>query len=118
MASKRSNNVITDTNRIVDTWTANPDFKMGTVTMETITAKRDALGQADEAVEATRTKLAGELNTRDDLALELIDLVTRFRAGLKAVYGANSTQYEQAGGTRKSERASGLHHAAKTAPAR
>ena len=39
----------------------------------------------------------------------LSDLVQRARAGFKAVYGPDSTQYEQAGGTRRSERASGLH---------
>jgi hypothetical protein len=30
--------------------------------------------------------------------------VTRARSGFRAVYGPDSTQYEQAGGTRSSER--------------
>lgn len=113
MASKLSNKLITDANRIVDTWTANPDFKLGTVTLETFTAAREALNTADETVEAKRTELSGLVNARDSRARELIDLVTRAKAGFKAVYGGDSTQYEQAGGTRSSERSSGLRRAKK-----
>jgi hypothetical protein len=35
---------------------------------------------------------------------------------LVVVYGPDSTQYEQSGGTRRSERASGLHRTAKRKP--
>ena len=41
----------------------------------------------------------------------LNDLVLRGLTGFKAVDGPDSTQYEQAGGTRRSERQSGLHRA-------
>ena len=44
-------------------------------------------------------------NKRDALASELSELVTRTKSGFRAIYGPDSTQYEQAGGTRKSERA-------------
>ena len=46
------------------------------------------------------------VNQRDDQAYNLNQLVTRARSGFRAVYGPDSSQYEQAGGTRSSERKS------------
>lgn len=116
MATRSTNAVINDANRVIDTWTANPDFRLGTVTLESFTQERDALAAADAAVESMRTDLAALMNSRDDKHGAVADLVLRARAGFKAVYGPDSTQYEQSGGTRKSERASGLHRGAKPPP--
>ncbi|WP_415907352.1 hypothetical protein [Oleiharenicola sp. Vm1] len=106
MPTRSTNDVLTDADRIVDTWTSNPDFKLGTITLTMFTEARDALASADAEVEKTRTELAALLNKRDGSLAALNELVTRARAGFKAVYGPDSTQYEQAGGTRRSERAS------------
>lgn len=43
-------------------------------------------------------------NERDDLKNILNDLTTQARSGIKGYFGADSTEYELAGGTRKSER--------------
>ena len=43
-------------------------------------------------------------NQRDEMVMRLKDFATRGRAGIKGYFGGNSTQYEQAGGTRSSER--------------
>jgi len=51
------------------------------------------------------------LNDRDEKSQVLNDLVLCALTGFKAVDGPDSTQYEQAGGTRRSERQSGLHRA-------
>jgi hypothetical protein len=96
--------VLADANRIIDTWSANADFKLGTVTLESFIAARDAAAAADATVESKRTELSGLMNDRDDKATALHDLVTRARSGFRAAYGPDSSQYEQAGGTRASER--------------
>lgn len=43
-------------------------------------------------------------NERDDLATKLNEVNVRARSGIKGYFGLNSSQYEQAGGTRASER--------------
>ncbi|SDR70889.1 hypothetical protein [Opitutus sp. GAS368] len=96
--------VLIDANKIIDTWSANADFKLGTVTLESFTAARDKVAAADATVESKRTELSGLMNDRDDSAAVLHDLVTRARSGFRAAYGPNSSQYEQSGGTRNSER--------------
>lgn len=106
MPTRSTNDVLTDANRIVDTWNANTDFTLGSITLAKFTEARDALAAADAEVESKRTELAALLNARDERHAVMQDLVTRMRAGFKAVYGPDSTQYEQAGGTRRSERAS------------
>jgi hypothetical protein len=55
-------------------------------------------------VAARRTELTGLMDVRDDHARTLSDLVTRVRSGVRAIYGPDSPQYEQAGGVRRSER--------------
>jgi len=47
------------------------------------------------------TALTNDLNVQVN---ELAGITTRARSGFRAVYGPDSTQYEQAGGTRASER--------------
>jgi hypothetical protein len=96
--------VLVDANKIIDTWSANADFKLGTVTLESFTQARDKVADADAAVESKRTELSGLMNDRDDSSAALQELVTRARSGFRATYGPDSSQYEQAGGTRVSER--------------
>ena len=56
------------------------------------------------AVAARRTELTGLMDVRDDHARTRSDLVTRVRSGVRAGYGPDSPQYEQAGGICRSER--------------
>ena len=58
----------------------------------------------DADIEAKRSELTRLVNERDSEAEALNELNTRARSGFRAVYGPDSSQYEQAGGTRKSER--------------
>lgn len=116
MPRHSTNTLLSDADRIIDTWTANPDFKLGTVTLDQLKTERADLATADLAVETMRTDLTGLMNARDDKAKVLFDIVTRARSGFRAVYGPDSSQYEQAGGTRSSERATGLHRGAQPKP--
>lgn len=54
--------------------------------------------------EDLRTQLTKATNDANDQAQALNNIVTRARSGFRATYGPDSTQYEQAGGARTSER--------------
>jgi hypothetical protein len=108
--------VLEDAGKIVDTWTANPDFKLGEVDLATFTKERDKLATDHATLESKRTELAGLVNARDDQSQAVHDLVVRARSGFRATYGPDSSQYDQAGGTRASERRSGLHRGQPAAP--
>ncbi len=105
MATKVSvDGVLADATSITNAWTANPDFTLGDITLAKFKAAFNGLDTANAAVETQRTELTGLINDRDDQAVALNELVTRARSGFRAIYGPDSTQYEQAGGTRTSER--------------
>ena len=62
------------------------------------------LQAASAAVESKRTELTGHINSRDAKSSNISEMVSRARSGIRAAFGPDSTEYEQAGGTRKSER--------------
>jgi hypothetical protein len=74
------------------------------LTLANFKAKCDGLQSSKDEVEAKRTELTAVINDRDSLATELKELCTRARSGFRATYGPDSTEYEQAGGKRASER--------------
>jgi hypothetical protein len=89
---------------ICKVWTDNTDFKMGEVTVAKFTAACESLRDAQEAVEAKKLELTALINEREAQAGAVSELIVRARSGFKSVYGLDSTQYQQAGGTRKSDR--------------
>ena len=102
-ASTTTNKVLIDAQKIIDTWGANPTFKLGEVTQGGFTTSRTELETLDNLIETRRNELKGLINDRDDKTKEFQALVTRARSGFRATYGPDSTQYDQAGGTRLSE---------------
>jgi len=104
--------VIDAAERIKNTWIANPTFTLGDVTLQTFTAAYGAVTQLEATIETKRHELQGLLDNRDDSARGLQDLCTRALSGFRAVYGPDSPQYDQAGGTRRSERVP-VHRVAK-----
>ncbi len=97
--------VLADGGKIKATWAANPTFNLGEVTLASFTALYDKVAAADATIEAKRHELQGLLDQRDDDGRALQELTTRALSGFRAVYGPDSPQYDQAGGTRRSERA-------------
>lgn len=105
MSTKRSAvDVLANSAQIATVWGDNQDFKLGALTLTDFQEVSDELRNLHQTVEAKRTELIGLISTRDDKANAVNDLVTRARSGFRATYGADSIQYEQAGGTRQSER--------------
>jgi hypothetical protein len=105
MASKISADiVITQGNKIAKVWQDNPEFTMKDVTQEQFKSGLVGLESKDREIEAKRFELTGLINEREDQARILNEWITRARGGFRSFFGPNSNQYEQAGGTRSSER--------------
>jgi hypothetical protein len=97
--------VLSDLDQVIAAWEANPTFGMGDeATLAKVKATRAELAQCDVDITALTTQLTGLRNDEGTYAAKGADLVTRIRSALRGVYGPESTQYEQAGGTRRSER--------------
>ena len=81
-----------------------PAFKVGDISL---TALQSALGLAtanQEKISSLEAQLTDQRNERGALNTALWDTLKRLRAGIKAAYGDDSSQYEMIGGTRISEK--------------
>jgi hypothetical protein len=99
-----ANKVKADIDKIIEIMTANTDFVMKDIPLTTIKTDATALADAIKKLDSLDLQATPVRNQRDDLARKLNEVCTRVRAGLKGCYGPNSSQYEQAGGTRAIER--------------
>ena len=95
---------ITEGKIIQTIWTGIPDFKMGTIGADEFNAAYDETVALNEIYDAKDLELTGIRERRDDKVRQLNGLVTRFRSGMRSMYGPDSPEYEQAGGTRTSNR--------------
>ena len=93
-----------DGEKILKVWKDNPDFKMGDVTLTKYTAAVGNLGKTIGDIDDKEDELKTLTNSRDDQARILCEWNTRARSGIRSVFGLDSTEYEKAGGTRKSDR--------------
>lgn len=100
----KSNRVINEANRIAFVWRENPDFHLGDIKLEDVSATIEQLNQLDDDIRSLRIDLTAKLNRRDEAARTLNAIVVRARSGIRGFFGPDSSQYEQAGGTRTSER--------------
>jgi len=106
--AKRSNVKATleDAEKAKTVWQAHPEFKIGEISLKQFTAVLDAAVGLSKEYASDSVALTGLRVSRDDKVEQLNDLLTRFRSGIRAVYGPDSAQYEQAGAVRKSARKS------------
>jgi hypothetical protein len=95
---------LTDAERILRVWAENPTFSLGDLTQANFQTLVDDLRNKRNQTEMLRTQLTALVNETNDLGLGLSDAVSRTLSGVRAVFGPDSSQYEQAGGTRRSER--------------
>ena len=105
MAANQSlQDALDDAERIINTWLENPDFALGEVERSMLETLVTEVRAAELEIEKERIKLTGMVETRDKKLDTLVSYTTRARGGFRAVYGADSIQYKQAGGTITSER--------------
>jgi len=96
--------VLADAAKIVAVWSANPDFALGTLSLADLKTLSTAIEGLGASIADKRFELTGLIDQRDDKTKALNEIVTRAKSGFRAIYGPDSTQYAQAGGTRRSER--------------
>lgn len=81
-----------------------PALKIGKLSISDLEAAR-ARGEAlRQEISSLETQLTDLRNQRDEVYATGWEYITRLRAGIKAVYGDDSSEYEMVGGTRRSER--------------
>ena len=96
--------IIADAQKVVGVCKANVDFKLKDFTTESVEKDCSDLDKLVLLIATKEQEITPLRNQRDTLAARLKDFAVRGRSGLKGYFGADSTQYEQAGGTRTSER--------------
>ncbi|MBI5568014.1 MAG: hypothetical protein HY870_24160 [Chloroflexi bacterium] len=104
MPKEATNAALVDGKKVQDVWVAHPEFAMKDVTLPNFQAAMTAAQSADDAVETLRRQLDALINQRNASNATLIGLTTRAISGIRGFFGPDSDEYEQAGGTRTSER--------------
>ena len=93
---------------VIKIFNETPDLKMiidkTTYTGATIAELDAAVGAADVQVDANKAELITLLNSRNDQAKLLNLVLVQGRKSIAGYFGEDSSQYELAGGKRKSER--------------
>jgi hypothetical protein len=102
--SRTIENTLAEAEQIARVWGENPTYAMGDVTLAQLKTLIEELRARSHATEDIRTQLTAAINDANGRAETLNGIVTRARSGFRAFFGPDSTQYEQAGGTRLSDR--------------
>ena len=76
----------------------------GTLNAAALTADITAASALQSQITTLEAQLTDLRNKREALNVSLWDKVKRIRAGIKAAYGDDSSQFEMIGGTRLSDR--------------
>jgi hypothetical protein len=104
MARKTVDDVIADLESLVRVWKGKVDFKVGdidTLKLETTISSLRTKSTGLEDAKTLVTRLVNEVNTA---LAEALQIQTRGLSGVRAGFGPDSSEYEQAGGIRASER--------------
>ena len=95
---EQANNLLTAINQIDE------ELSFGDVNNAVLTADVAQLGPVLAQIVQLETQLTSLRNQRDEISQNMWDKIKRFRLGVKANYGDDSSQYEMVGGTRLSDR--------------
>ncbi|MBI5385127.1 MAG: hypothetical protein HZA90_10620 [Verrucomicrobia bacterium] len=96
--------IVADAQQVLAVCKANADFKLKDFTVESVEKDCSDLDKLVLQIAGKEQEITPLRNQRDEIVVRLKDFATRGRSGIKGYFGGNSTQYEQAGGTRSSER--------------
>lgn len=97
--------VINQGKSVLDAWRQIDDqLSFGTLDTAALTVDLNLARGIEEAITNLENQLTNMRNQRDAANNSLWDKIKRARAGVKATYGDDSSQYEMVGGTRLSER--------------
>ena len=106
-------NVFVQARSVLDAWGQIDDqLTFGTLNISTLTMAINQARAVDEQMTSLKNQLTNLRNQRDVAYYSLWDTVKRARAGVKASFGDDSSQYEMVGGTRLSERKTAIRRIA------
>ena len=80
------------------------DLTIGVLNVDSLASDIESIRQTQNDLTTLETRLTDLRNQRDELILSAWDKVKRMRAGIKGVYGDDSSEYEMVGCTRLSDR--------------
>jgi hypothetical protein len=106
MPSKKYPTDITDeTQAVLEAWREiDPALQIGGLALATLEAELSQARAVYAQIDALDARFTDLRNQRDVLGQELWDKLKRVRAGVKGLFGDDSSQYEMMGGTRLSDR--------------
>ena len=105
MASDKSfDKTIADGDQVTRVWEANSTLTLGDITLPGHKADVAELVSLRKHIKDLKTELTDLVNLGNARAKTIRKTVTRARSGARAIFGPDSSQYEQLGGTRESER--------------
>src|SRR2546423_10683758 len=96
--------VAAEVEQLLDVWDEYEDFSLGELKKDAVRTKLATMRGKRDEIEGVNTHLIGLRGDLGAMVKEMRQLITRMRSGFRAQYGPDSKQYEQAGGTRSSER--------------
>ncbi len=107
MAKGYPNDVTQQAQAVLEGWRQiSPPIVIGEITPDGLDGNLQALAPILTQMTSLEAQLTDLRNRRDALNSTIWDQVKRVRAGVKANFGDDSSQYEMVGGTRLSERKS------------
>ena len=107
------NDVLKQAQDISGAWNQiSPTLAFGTLNAAALNADITSATSLQSQIANLETQLTDLRNKRDAVQLSLWDKIKRARAGMKATYGDDSSQFEMVGGTRVSDRKSTRRKAA------
>jgi hypothetical protein len=105
MAKGYPNDVTQQAQAVLEGWRQiSLPLSIGEITPQALEDNLQALAPILTQMTSLEAQLTDLRNRRDSLYAAIWDQVKRVRAGVKANFGDDSSQYEMVGGTRKSER--------------
>ena len=102
--TKTIDSIIAEALQIKRVFADNKGFTVGDITEAQLQADIDELLVKRDKASNLRTELTAAINDANGTAKALNQKTVRARSGIGAAFGLNSSQYEQAGGTREEDR--------------
>jgi hypothetical protein len=93
-----------EANQLLLVWNENSDLALGDLTEAQFKTMVDDFSTKRARVNDLRNQLTALVNGVNELGSQLTAIAVRARSVARGQYGPNSTQYEQLGGKRASER--------------